>query len=136
MNFLTEQVTDFSRLAAAGLYRVTPERARTLREAAHLNGCCVRDIDLGYATDKHTQLAQIAIALDFPDWFGHNWDALADCMSDLSWLPQGTAYVFVLTGVVFPVPPVLLDIFAESVNQWRSRRTSMWILLIADEQTA
>ena len=25
-------------------------------------------------------------ALGFPDWYGHNWDALADCLTDLSWM--------------------------------------------------
>lgn len=26
-------------------------------------------------------------ALEFPEWFGHNFDALTDCLRDLSWLP-------------------------------------------------
>lgn len=37
-------------------------------------------IDLG---DK--PIEAIAKALGFPAWFGGNWDALEDCMGDLSW---------------------------------------------------
>lgn len=31
----------------------------------------------------------IASALSFPDYFGHNLDALYDCLTDLSWLAAG-----------------------------------------------
>jgi len=34
-------------------------------------------------------MTAVADALSFPDWFGHNLDALADCLRDLSWLPAG-----------------------------------------------
>lgn len=44
-------------------------------------------IDLSACTDKATLLARFATALHFPAWFGHNWDALSDCLTDLSWLP-------------------------------------------------
>lgn len=31
--------------------------------------------------------AAFAAALEFPDWYRGNWDALLDCLSDLSWRP-------------------------------------------------
>lgn len=34
-------------------------------------------------------MAEVAAALSFPDWFGHNLDALYDSLRDLSWLPAG-----------------------------------------------
>ena len=41
--------------------------------------------------------AEAAAALQFPSWFGENWDAFADCLSDLSWLPA-RGYLLVLDG--------------------------------------
>ena len=35
---------------------------------------------------KSDLLQAIAKGFGFPGYFGHNWDALADCWSDLSWL--------------------------------------------------
>jgi hypothetical protein len=32
---------------------------------------------------------QLCERLQFPDYFGHNWDAFEECVRDLSWLPPG-----------------------------------------------
>ncbi|MFT7837457.1 barstar family protein [Saccharothrix sp. BKS2] len=53
-------------------------------------------------------LAAVADALDFPDWFGHNLDALYDCLTDLSWLPPGE-HVLVWEGGDAAVEAVLAD---------------------------
>jgi hypothetical protein len=45
----------------------------------------------------------VAEVLSFPEWFGHNLDALYDCLTDLSWLPPGE-HVLVWTR-----PDVLAD---------------------------
>lgn len=39
--------------------------------------------------------AEAAAALQFPSYFGENWDAFADCLRDLSWLPA-RGYLLVL----------------------------------------
>ncbi|WP_229795280.1 barstar family protein [Saccharothrix coeruleofusca] len=41
------------------------------------------------ALGRAEALAAIGEALEFPDWYGHNLDALYDCLTDLSWLPEG-----------------------------------------------
>ena len=41
------------------------------------------------AASKRGLLDGIADALEFPAWAGRNWDALADALGDLSWLPPG-----------------------------------------------
>jgi hypothetical protein len=38
-------------------------------------------------SDARSLFDRCARALSFPAWFGHNWDTLADCLGDLSWLP-------------------------------------------------
>ncbi|MFL6130309.1 MAG: barstar family protein [Mycobacteriales bacterium] len=43
----------------------------------------------GPAASKRELLDAVADALGFPGWTGRNWDALADALADLSWLPTG-----------------------------------------------
>lgn len=37
----------------------------------------------------------VAQALQFPTYFGQNWDAFDECIRDLEWLP-GTGYALVI----------------------------------------
>jgi len=59
------------------------ELERDARQAGH----AIVRLDLGACRDKAGLLACAAAAFRFPHWFGHNWDALADALGDLSWLP-------------------------------------------------
>ncbi|MFH1604871.1 MAG: barstar family protein [Pseudomonadota bacterium] len=68
----------------AGVYQTGPD-ARLIAEAAEAAGLALWRVDIGHVHDKQGFTALLAKALAFPDWFGDNWDALEDCLGDLSW---------------------------------------------------
>ncbi|CAL9635964.1 hypothetical protein SUDANB105_06219 [Streptomyces sp. enrichment culture] len=45
-------------------------------------------LDLAGITDKAGLMDRCARALDLPDWFGRNWDALADSLGDHTLWPE------------------------------------------------
>jgi hypothetical protein len=49
---------------------------------------CCAEVPVGIRS-KDALLDALYIALRFPDYFGGNWDALNECIRDLSWLPDG-----------------------------------------------
>ncbi len=73
---------------------------RTWRELAKiaepLHCVLIARIDLNCKTPEQL-FEQVARELQFPSYFGKNWDALLDCLRDLSWFGSRDAYVFLLT---------------------------------------
>ena len=48
-----------------------------------MNKLTVVHLDGTKITSKESFLKEIAEALEFPEWFSHNFDALEDCLRDL-----------------------------------------------------
>ena len=71
---------------AAAYFIDVRDRAAVV-EAARALDFSVATANLENADDKDALLDEIAAALAFPADFGGNWDALADSLGDLSWLP-------------------------------------------------
>ncbi|MER5516282.1 barstar family protein [Streptomyces sp. NPDC002763] len=58
-------------------------------------------LDLAGVADKSGLMDRTAAALSLPDWFGRNWDALADSLRDPSvWPPEAVdrGLLLVVTG--------------------------------------
>ena len=45
-------------------------------------------------SDKDNLLFWFAAALNFPKYFGWNWDALSNCLRDLSWIDEKRVVIF------------------------------------------
>ena len=121
----------------AGVYFVTNDDLDTLGAAARDAGLQVRRIDLGGA-DKPTLLLRMATALDFPRTFGHNWDALADSLRDLSWLPSsGFTLLFENGGDLQQAGSeafdTLLEILEECAQEWGERDIPFWSFIALPE---
>lgn len=120
--------------AAAGLYRIDHAAAAALCEEARAAGLRCARIDLAGFRGKADLLRAMAQALEFPAWFGHNWDALADCLDDLEWL-RGKGYVLLLehpAGLSAAAPKdfaLALDILADAAHKWNERGTPFWVFL-------
>jgi hypothetical protein len=105
---------------------MTPAAATALQRLAVWLGLDAVRVDLSGCGDKAEFLARVAAALDFPAWFGGNWDAFFDCLTDLSWRPAA-GYVLILehTDDLRRDAPESLDtalaILADTAEAWRAR---------------
>ena len=75
-------------------------------------------------------LTEHARALDFPDYFGHNWDALEESLTDLEWLPA-KGYILLITdaGRVLPDDEeeyeTFLEILRDAGEAWGTGQAGM-----------
>jgi RNAse (barnase) inhibitor barstar len=118
--------------ARSGVYRL-PETVAWVSQVTAADFAFWR-VDLAKVRSKAGLLAAVAKALDFPDWFGHNWDALQDCLTDLSWRPA-PGYAVVLENCrefAECVPAdfeAALEVFVAAVDFWRERAVPFWVLI-------
>lgn len=84
---------------SSGVYSLdTPPEEKAVQALSERNGLDFTVIDLRAANGRADLLAAFAGALDFPAYFGGNWDALYDCLTDMSWRPA-RGYALLLVGL-------------------------------------
>jgi RNAse (barnase) inhibitor barstar len=104
-----------------------------IEQAAAGAGLTVIRIDLKGLASKAGLLGRVARALNFPDWFGKNWDALNDCLTDLSWL-DGRGWVIIFENskhLAARKPQVFhsaVEVFQSANDYWRRAGKPFWVL--------
>jgi hypothetical protein len=118
MGKLLQRLSDATR---SGVYCVS--RPDEVLDATEESRVQVLRVSLAGVRDKAALLATVARALQFPAWFGANWDALEDCLTDLSWL-EAAGYVLLLErSADLPKEEfaVLTDVLGSAARHWAAR---------------
>jgi hypothetical protein len=90
------------------------------------------EVDMAQFQSKGAFLAELAQAIHAPDWFGGNWDAMADALNDLSWQPAA-GYILVLHNSGdqqwLPVTDysIMQEILLDTVVFWKAEGKPFWI---------
>jgi RNAse (barnase) inhibitor barstar len=126
----------------SGVYRIdAAERDHVLHHDAFPPEFAVAVLDGTAGGTRAGFFQELAVALHFPDYFGRNWDAVYDCLTDLSWLPAD-GYVLVLDGfeqLATNEPgqwEILLKVLRESCAFWQPLARSMFALLYGPGELA
>ena len=71
---------------------------------------------------KRELLTVLARALDFPGYFGWNWDALEECLTSLDWLIDSHRIVLIHEGLPFQPDwenrATYLSILKDAISVW------------------
>lgn len=124
----------FGDSSRAGVYRLPPSSIADLRSAAEQQELALFHIDLDGINSKDRFLAALAHALRFPAWFGGNWDALEDCLTDMSWQPAGGYVVILAHADEFRTGDesgfaLALRILKSAAEFWREDGIPFWTLV-------
>ena len=92
-------------------------------------GFLVRQIQGKKCTTPSGVFDEFSRALAFPDYFGHNWDGLEECLADLEWLPA-KGYTVLVTDAQWVIPDneeeyeTLLEVLSDAGEAWSQGHTA------------
>lgn len=127
--------TVFSSYLNSGVYDMNERiNLRQIKKEASAKGLDYTSINLKQILDKSSFLKTVAAALKFPSYFGMNWDALNDCLTDLSWKKAaGFVIIFVNSKSVSENMAAdfktIKSILEASAEYWKKKKVRFCIIL-------
>jgi RNAse (barnase) inhibitor barstar len=127
MGKLLQRLSDGTR---SGVYCAS--HAGDILDAVAGSDLQVARIDLAGVVEKEALFERISVALRFPGWFGRNWDALLDCLRDLSW-SNSRRHVLIFENAKSlgaEDRSELIEVLAEAASNWRGTEDSFFAVFI------
>jgi RNAse (barnase) inhibitor barstar len=118
----------------SGVYAVTKIAEADVKRAAKAHGLDYVKVDLKGIAGKEGFLKRAAKEFGFPPYFGMNWDAFSDCLTDMAWRPA-TGYVILFSSYQSFAVTATVDaqaagrIFNSSVQYWKLKKVPFFIVL-------
>ncbi|HVY06175.1 MAG TPA: barstar family protein [Burkholderiales bacterium] len=117
---MTEANSPIRRQRVEGVFRSSTPVAAKLNKAGELANFIVK---LNAVRDKTAFLNAIAKAMAFPEYFGHNWDGLYDCLLDKDPGPGGAGIVFEQASGFARAEPdefaAAVDTLTDAADYWK-----------------
>lgn len=118
----------------SGLYHLPPGRRPAIERSAGQHHLYWLVVDLSSSRSKATVLNQFAQTLDFPGWYGANFDALFDCLTDPEWQPAMGQVLMICGGDAFRQSDpeqfaMLLEVLHGAAETRRESGQPCWILI-------
>lgn len=118
----------------SGLYHLPTARRSSVVKAASKLKLTVLVADIATCKTAANAFQELGNALHFPIWFGANFDALYDCLTDPDWQP-GKGHVVLIDGIehLRQAEPedfaTLIEVFQAASEARRATGSPFWILL-------
>ncbi|MBF2025364.1 MAG: barstar family protein [Oscillatoriales cyanobacterium C42_A2020_001] len=118
-----------------GIYTVTGDvvldELMTACEERHLKLFVIQGDRIASKPDFLQESAQV---MSFPDYFGANWDAFEECLTDLEWLPANGYVLLYLHperfAAAYPADwSVLINILRSAVEEWKDTKSPLFVFL-------
>lgn len=122
----------FSEARRCGVFFLSPSERANAEKAAV--GSAVFQVKLTGLKSKAAVLAELGKALNFPGYYGQNFDALNDCLTDPEIWPAKPCVLFIdgLQALQSTEPntcATLLEIFQSAAEDGRTKGKPFWVLL-------
>ena len=113
----------------AGLYYLAAEHHQAVARQASRLGFRLLHADLAACRTNAEMLTELGRAFDFPEWYGANFDALFDCLTDPDWKAAPGHVLLILGNVAKGPPSTLLEVLSAAAEERRTAGHPFWILV-------